>query len=174
VEKETTVRVDPRGVSIAFESTLFFDTLSADVKTEGQTILGKLAVALDARQKQDLTHYKLVVEGHTDSRPIISGIYPTNWELSSARASRVVRFFIEKGFSPDKLSAVGYADTRPAVPTRTPAGSLDESALPKNRRVVIRIFDSALDNLPEGGSNAANYMTREIDGPPGPEQFGPH
>jgi chemotaxis protein MotB len=174
VAKETTVRVDPRGVSIAFESTLFFDTLSAEVKPEGQAVLGKVIAALEARQKQDLVHYKIVVEGHTDSRPVVSGIFPTNWELSSARASRVVRYFIEKGFEPEKLAAIGYADTRPAVPTRTPAGAMDENAFSKNRRVVLRIFDSALDSPPEGTTNAANYMTHEIAGPLPPEQFGPH
>src|SRR3712207_9008787 len=57
--------------------------------------------------------HKIVVEGHTDSRPIISGIYPSNWELSGARAARVVRIFLEQGFPADLLTAIGYADTRP-------------------------------------------------------------
>ena len=77
VEKETTVRVDAHGVSIAFESTLFFDTLSSDVKLEGQTVLAKLTQAIRSKQTQELSRYKIVVEGHTDSRPIVSAAIET-------------------------------------------------------------------------------------------------
>ena len=71
------------------------------------------------------------VEGHTDSVPV-SGKYPSNWELSSARASSIVRYLIDRfHILPDLMSAVGYADTRP-VDTKK-----DAASLAKNRRVEI-------------------------------------
>jgi chemotaxis protein MotB len=148
VEKDTTVRVDPSGVAISFQSTIFFDTLSSDVRPQGSEVLNKLLTSLMERQKAENKAYKIVVEGHTDSRPILSGVYPSNWELSGARAARVVRMFLDKGFSSDRMVAIGYADTRPEVPQRTPSGSYDDAALSKNRRVVIRILDPKVDSIP--------------------------
>ena len=74
----------------------------------------------------------LLVEGHTDSRPINSDAFPSNWELSTARATAVLRHLIEnEGVPAVRLSAVGYADTRPR------ATGKDEASLAKNRRGEI-------------------------------------
>lgn len=141
IEKETTIKADATGVAIVFESTIFYDTLSADVNPKGKIILSKLVEGISVYQKKETKNYNITVEGHTDSRPIIGGIYPSNWELSGARASRVVRMFLDRGFEPGKLTAIGYADTRPMVPPRNLDGTLNDVALGKNRRVVIRITD---------------------------------
>jgi chemotaxis protein MotB len=77
------------------------------------------------------------VEGHTDNLPITTSRYPSNWELSSARASSVVRLLIERGVASVRLVAVGYADTRNISPNTTPEGRA------QNRRVTLLI-------LPEG------------------------
>ena len=148
IEKETMVQYDSRGLALTFQSTVFFDTLSADVKPEGKVILDRLITSLSERQTKDNKEYKVVVEGHTDSRPILSGTFPSNWELSGARASRVVRLFIEKQFNPQLLTAIGYADTHPEIEARQLDGSLDETSLAKNRRVVLRILDPKMDSIP--------------------------
>jgi chemotaxis protein MotB len=148
VEKETTVKYDALGVSVAFQSTVFFDTLSAEVKSQGHTVLGKLIDSIAREQQKSNKAYKIVIEGHTDSRPVLGGPFPSNWELSGARASRVVRMFLERGFAAEKLTSIGYADTRPELPSRTPSGTWDEPALAKNRRVVLRILEPGVDSIP--------------------------
>lgn len=142
------IKTDATGVSVTFQSTVFFDTLSADVKPEGKSVLDKLIATIAERQFADKKEYRIIVEGHTDSRPILGGTFPSNWELSGARASRVVRMFLDLGFTPSKLAAIGYADTRPEAPSRTPAGEWDEEALSKNRRVVLRILAPETTSVP--------------------------
>lgn len=75
--------------------------------------------------------HPIVVEGHTDSRPINSGLFPTNWELSTARATQVVRFFIRHDVNPRRLQAAGVAAQRPI------ASNLNEGGRSRNRRVEI-------------------------------------
>ncbi len=147
IEGVASLKSDAAGVSIIFKSTVFFDTLSSELTFEGRRILEKLIDGISGRQKAELRDYRIVVEGHTDSRPILSGIYPSNWELSGARASRVVRSFLEKGFAPKMLTPIGFADTRPENPSRTPAGEWDEAALTKNRRVIIRVLDPRIQEI---------------------------
>src|SRR5690606_17816248 len=95
--------------------------------------LDKLIQGIATHQAKENKSYRVVIEGHTDSRPITGGVYPSNWELSGARAARVVRLFLNHGFSADRLTAIGYADTHPEVPSRTPSGDWDSEALAKNR-----------------------------------------
>jgi chemotaxis protein MotB len=148
VEKETTVRSDPMGVSVTFHATIFFETLSSELKEKGLEVMKKVTEALAERQKLNQVAYKIVVEGHTDSRPILSGPYPSNWELSSARASRVVRMFLDQGYPAKQLTAIGYADTYPENPERKEDGNFDEEAMAKNRRVVVRILMPSTDHIP--------------------------
>jgi chemotaxis protein MotB len=77
--------------------------------------------------------FPIVVEGHTDNIPISTPQYPSNWELSAARAASVVRLFIDTGMDPRRLSAVGHADQRPVADNATPDGRQ------RNRRVAITI-----------------------------------
>ncbi|MCS6858314.1 MAG: OmpA family protein, partial [Sandaracinaceae bacterium] len=77
----------------------------------------------------------------TDDAPIHSRHFPSNWELSAARAVAVVRFLIENGISPGRLSAVGHADTQPADTNETPEGRAH------NRRIEI-VFLPRFDELP--------------------------
>jgi chemotaxis protein MotB len=74
----------------------------------------------------------ILVEGHTDNRPLASQRYPSNWELSTARAAQVVKFFSEAGkIAPRRLAAVGYAASKPIATNDTPKGRAS------NRRVEI-------------------------------------
>lgn len=148
LESSTSVRSDPSGVSIAFESTVFFGVLSAEVSSQGTKILSQVIEKLKEQQSRTGKTYKIVVEGHTDNRPVISGKYPSNWELSAARASGVIRMFIAHGFAPKNLTAIGYADTHPQTPISTGKNGMSESDHAKNRRVILRILEPKIDAIP--------------------------
>jgi chemotaxis protein MotB len=154
-EQQIMIKSDPQGVMITFETMILFDSMSADIRPEGRKVLDRLLIAVKAQQQMLFKEYKVVIEGHTDSIPITSGIYPSNWELSAARATSVVRLFVDQGFKPERLTAIGYGDTRPSTAERTPAGTLDREAIMKNRRVVIRLLEPRIDAIPfpEGDKN---------------------
>jgi chemotaxis protein MotB len=148
LDNHALVTTDPTGVTVVFQATLFFDTLSSEVSAQGRDVIDRLIEGLRNHQKKAGKEYKIIVEGHTDSRPILGGNFPSNWELSGARAARVVRFFLSKGFTPERLTAIGYGDTRPIRESRKSDGTWDDDALAKNRRVVLRILDPKVDTIP--------------------------
>ena len=148
VAKDVTITSDGVSVSLAFHSTLFFNSLSAEISDEGKLILDRIANGLYAQQQKLGKNYKLVVEGHTDSQPITGGPFPSNWELSSSRATRVIRLFIDDGFLPNNLLAIGYADTQPVAESRNPDGSWNTENLSKNRRVILRVLLPEVDTIP--------------------------
>lgn len=127
--------IEARGLVIrVLTDDLLFSSGSASLEARADGLLAEIAQLINL----DQTH-PVDVEGNTDDVPIHSGVYPSNWELSAARASMVVRFLIEKGVSPTRLTAVGYADQRPIASNLTPAGRA------RNRRVEIvlkRIYGS--------------------------------
>mgnify|MGYP001818948202 FL=1 len=115
-----------QGAHITFEDFLLFDFGKADINAGGLAFLDKMAGLI---QK---IPYPVRVDGHTDNVPIHTARFPSNWELSIARAVSVVKYFAESGnINPQRLSAVGYGDTRPLVPNDSPANRT------KNRRVEI-------------------------------------
>ena len=83
--------------------------------------------------------YQITIEGHTDDAPISTAQFPSNWELSTARASAVVHYFLEQGIAAQKLRAAGYADTFPVAPNRDSAGKPIPENQARNRRVVIKL-----------------------------------
>jgi chemotaxis protein MotB len=105
---------------------LLFTSGSATLQRKGLPLLDKVAQLLNV----DRTH-PITVAGNTDNQPISSTEFPSNWELSTARATTVVRFLITRDVGKQRLSAAGYADLHPVTSNRTPAGR----AL--NRRVEI-------------------------------------
>lgn len=108
---------------------ILFPPGSAEIKPETYPILDKLYEIL-----KDLPN-PVEVEGHTDSIPISTEKFPSNWELSTARASSIVRYFIAKGINPERLKASGYADTKPIASNATPKGRA------QNRRVEVVILN---------------------------------
>jgi chemotaxis protein MotB len=84
------------------------------------------------------------VEGHTDNIPISTPAFPSNWELSGARAGSVVRMFIDLGVRPERLMAVGYADTRPLEGNDSPDGRS------RNRRVTVMVLPTDRDPVDRG------------------------
>jgi len=130
LEGKVSVEYVPEGVKIKILDYILFDSCSAVIKPEYKNLLEQLAKAFKEFS------YPISVEGHTDNIPPSEGcIYPSNWELSAARAAAVARFLIESGKIDPKLFVVsGYADTRPLVPNTTPQGRA------MNRRIEITII----------------------------------
>ena len=125
------------GLSVNVAQEILFASGSAALDKGGREVLQRVSEQL----KQ--TNYQIVVTGHSDNKPIGKGLetrYPTNWELSGARAASVVRLFAETGIPAARLAAVGMADTRPAAPNDTPEGRA------KNRRIEIRLRPVAVED----------------------------
>lgn len=136
-------RVEPRGLVVSIVSdNVLFGAASADLPSEGARLLDTIAEVLA------VVPNRVAIEGHSDSRPISNARFPSNWELSGARAATVLRYLVEThGFEPERLTATGYADTRPVASEDTSEGR----AL--NRRVEIVVMTTAsLEPLFEGSS----------------------
>ena len=125
-----------RITSLEINSAAFFDSGSAILSPAGKLILHDVAGNLKAEKFKD---YQVTVEGHTDDAPINTSLFPSNWELSTARAAAVVRFFLDEGISAQKLRAAGYADTFPKVSNRDSNGRSIPENQAQNRRVVIKL-----------------------------------
>lgn len=113
---------------------LLFASGEAQLVNGGQVMLDKLLPTLMADPG-----LRLVVEGHTDSVPIQTARYPSNWELSTGRAASVARYLIERGVAPQRVQASGYADTRPMGGKDNPMD-----------RVVNRRVELVLEKVPPG------------------------
>lgn len=145
LEKVVKIEADESGVSATFQGTIFFDSGKTDLISEGSNVLQKVGDVL----KNEAKGFHIVVEGHTDDVPIVSQNFPSNWELSGARAARVVRMFETMGFDRKTLQAIGYADTKPLVPNRDAQGAALPQNQSQNRRVVLRVIRA--DQLPVPG-----------------------
>jgi len=119
-------------IRITLPERLLFRTGEAKVLPEGAALIDRVGARL-----LEMTRGEIIVEGHTDDRPIVSRLverFPTNWELSTARASHIVRRLVEvSGIQPARLTASGMADTRPVDSNETAEGRA------RNRRIEIRI-----------------------------------
>ena len=131
--------IDDKGLIIRLnEHALQFVPGSAELNEKSYETLSKVAKII----KEKFAIHYIEVEGHTDSDPVSSTKYPSNWELSSARASSVIRYLIQNhGFNKDIFIATGLADTIPVVLNTTPANKA------KNRRVEIIILKNKNKNL---------------------------
>ena len=122
-----TLRGNEQWLEIEMRSSLLFDSGDATLGNKALELLGQIAEILKGQQ------VPVRVEGFTDNVPIKSARFPSNWELSSARAAAVVQLFIEEGIDPGKLMATGYGEFQPIAPNDTPENRT------KNRRVVLMI-----------------------------------
>lgn len=136
------VSSDEKGVVIELQSNAFFKPASAEIVPVAIPVLTNLASTL-AAPRYEL--YNVVVEGHTDDGAINTPQFPSNWELSTARASSVVRLFENNEVERTRLNAAGYADTRPKVPNRDLEGNPIPENRATNRRVVLRLHPMSLD-----------------------------
>jgi chemotaxis protein MotB len=123
------------GDRFVFQSEVLFPSGVATLSPDGLPTLDKLADAIVQLEKEippDI-NWVLQVNGHTDARPISSPQFPSNWELSAARAIAVVKYLISKGVDPERLVAAGYGQFDPIDPGTT------EDAYRKNRRIEIKL-----------------------------------
>jgi chemotaxis protein MotB len=137
VEDTVGIGTDSQGVTLEFAAGSFFAPGSAQFNQDAEPILSKIAATIGADR---YTGFQIEVQGHTDDTPISTPQFPSNWELSAARASSVIRYFLEVGIAPARMKAVGYADTSPKVPNRGPTGEPLPINQEINRRVIVRIF----------------------------------
>ncbi|HMO94572.1 MAG TPA: OmpA family protein [Tepidiformaceae bacterium] len=138
LEGKIQIRSDATSITISLADNLLFDSGSADLKPGSQDVLLQVASALKGLPNQ------MRIEGHTDNVPVNSIDYPTNWELSGERATRVLRFLTEEGgLNPAKLFTAGYADTKPLGDNTTAEGRAI------NRRADIDILYPTLEELQE-------------------------
>jgi chemotaxis protein MotB len=124
-----------KGDRFIFQSEILFESGSADIQAGGRVALSLVAKTLIDLSNQIPTdlNWILQVDGHTDKVPIATARFPSNWELSHARALEVVKFFIQQGIPEDKLSANGYGEHQPIS-----LGSSPED-LKLNRRIELKI-----------------------------------
>jgi chemotaxis protein MotB len=125
------------GDRFVFQSEVFFDAGQAVLKPEGRIEIDKIASALLELEKQipaDIA-WVMRVDGHTDIRPIANPQFPSNWELSSARAIAVVQYMIGRGVSPQRLVAAGFGEFQPIDPEKT------DEAFRRNRRIELKLTE---------------------------------
>lgn len=129
--------VDDEGLRMELKSALLFDSGQADITPDGRAAIDRVVNLLPTID----AGYQIAIEGHTDDVPIHTARFDSNWDLSSARAINVLKLFTAAGINPERLSAQGYADTRPAAPVGSLAAdaAAQTRARSENRRVVIRI-----------------------------------
>ncbi|WP_373976387.1 flagellar motor protein MotD [Chitinibacter sp. SCUT-21] len=124
-----------RGIAVEISDSILFDTGRAELQPESIDALA--AIAERVKNSDNL----IQIEGHTDNQPIRAGIFPSNWELSAARAASVVRLFQSVGVAPQRMVAIGYAEYRPIGPNDT----LESRA--RNRRVTLNILADNQDEV---------------------------
>ena len=126
--QEVALRAEPDGLVVSLREVGFFESGSATIRPTAVSAFGRIADLLSKRS------YRIRIEGHTDNVPIHNQRFADNWELSTARSTELVRLLVEKyGFSPQRLSAAGYAEFHPIAKNDAAAGR----AL--NRRVDVVI-----------------------------------
>lgn len=123
-------------IELELASSAFYETGSARFTKKGLPLLERVATQL---KQFEATASSIEIEGHTDDSPIATDQFPSNWELSGARASNVVRFLIAHGLAANKLRAVGFSDTRPKAENRDATGNPIPANQDLNRRVVVKI-----------------------------------
>ncbi|HCZ13856.1 MAG TPA: flagellar motor protein MotD [Accumulibacter sp.] len=141
-----------RGVTIEINDSILFSPGQALLQPQLAKAMQSVAEVLVAAD------FPITIEGHTDDVPISNPQFPSNWELSAVRATTVLRLFAAAGIAPRRLTAIGYADTRPVEPNVLADGRA------RNRRVSI-LIDS---EIPETGTevNLQGQAVEPGDAPP--------
>jgi chemotaxis protein MotB len=136
------VRVVRGRMVVELSENILFDSGKSNLKKEGQEALTEVAAVLVSIPNRDFQ-----IAGHTDDVPIKSAKFPSNWELSTARAVEVTRFLVSKSVDAARVSAAGYAETQPV------ASNSDAEGRQQNRRIEIVLMPN-LDELPDLSSLA--------------------
>jgi chemotaxis protein MotB len=171
--------VTPEGIEITFRSSVLFEVGREYIAPQALPTVEKLVQIILTKRDQ----LSMIVEGHTDDSPISTERFPSNWELSAARATTVLRLFESRGFHRTRMQAVAYGDTRPIVQNRNENGDPIPTNQALNRRVVLKINTSMkkteekpVDPSSPGASAAApaqpsNAPPEGITPPPGNKEI---
>jgi chemotaxis protein MotB len=135
IEKALEINEGLSSLVLKFKGSLLFNSGSAQLKPEFEKVINELGQKLLASQRIE----EIKVEGHTDDSPIKSMVFPTNWELSAARSTRIARQFEAVGVDSKLLVAEGFGSSRPDLPNRDPQGKPIKDNQAQNRRVVIKV-----------------------------------
>tara|TARA_R110002072_G_scaffold145158_2_gene291449 strand:+ start:510 stop:1187 length:678 start_codon:yes stop_codon:yes gene_type:complete len=132
------LRIDTfeRGIVLELAANAFYQPGAATLRPEARPILERVAETLNAPV---YSKFKIAVEGHTDDNPISNSRFASNWELSAARATNVVRLFDRAEIPVHRMRAVAFAETQPKVANRDGAGNPLPQNQAKNRRIIIRV-----------------------------------
>lgn len=140
-EDDITVAYSHKGLVMRLSDHALFDVGVADLSHQAVPVLKKVGDIISR------TDFEVRIEGHTDDLPIKTVRYPSNWELSTARAVNVLRYFVETmGISSERLSAVGFSEFQPVVPNDSPESRA------RNRRVEIIFLNDGSQNNPVKGT----------------------
>jgi chemotaxis protein MotB len=142
---EVSVEAAQNGVFVTLKDTISFESGKADLRSQALPVLEKLVTTVLSRPTLSLE-----ISGHTDDRPIATTIFPSNWELSTARASRVGRYLIERGVPATRIAVQGYAHSKPRLPNS------DANNRGANRRVEIRLYHNPDTKTAQPPSSADN------------------
>lgn len=156
IDKEM-IRIErtPSWVEVEIKADILFPSGSAEIETPALAVLDRIAVILAERP------YPIRIEGHTDTRPIRTGQFPSNWELSAARAARIVRLFEGHGISPGRMVVAGLGENQPLADNTT------EEGRNRNRRVTIVILGKPpAENDPMPGGIAAEAAAAPVAAAP--------
>jgi chemotaxis protein MotB len=148
MEGDVQVALDERGLKIRFTDKALFDLGKAEIKPYAIPILTAVGEEIAAIANP------VLIEGHTDDWPIHTPQFPSNWELSTARATAIIHFFIEEvGVDPARISAAGYSKYHPVAPNTSPENKA------KNRRVDVIILLGDEDKAALRLQDRANALT---------------
>ena len=150
LESEVSAAIDGRGVIVRINGQVLYPRGDAALKEASTAILSRIAGLAKG------TSHRLMIEGHTDDLPIRTARYPSNWELSTARAIAAMRFFVEQNVDAGRVGVAGYADLRPIQPNDS------EANRGANRRVEF-VFIRQTDDDDAEGEDVAEADTTPAD-----------
>lgn len=139
VEEKVALGSDTQGIVLEFSGDMVFNRGSAEIRPDAIPALKRMAATL---QSDRYKSFNFSIEGHTSDEKVPSDKYPTNWELSSARAAAVASFLEERGIDRVRLRATGMNDVSPKYPNLDAFGEPIPENRIKNRRVVVHIEPS--------------------------------
>lgn len=126
-EEHLTVETKEDWIEISLNESVVFESGGVEPVHDAFEVIEKIAIIMSDRDNA------MLIEGHTDNIPIRGSVFPSNWELSAARAASIVRYLALEGVQPQQMGAVGFGEFKPIARNDTPAGRT------RNRRVVILI-----------------------------------
>lgn len=133
---DTVVEKTDRGLEIEFASQSYFQPGTAEIEPSKMESLFEM---MDALKNANFAQYAIIVEGHTDDVEVSNAFFPSNWELSALRATKIIRLMGERGVNTSHMRAVGYAGTLPLVPNIDAKGNAIPENREKNQRIVIKL-----------------------------------